>query len=116
MLTDSSLIEPILLVPFVAITAVVLAGLFNPILSILLLSCYGIILLGYGAIAAFEERDSTFLMLVPLLLILEHASYLIGTGRGTLKGRWTRAPAATPTVVFSKTVSREPPIKIAIGA
>jgi len=79
-----------IIVPFVGALLLPMILWLSPLLAIIIFTIYLIAIFLKGLQGAKEAKESRFLLLIPLLFITEHFSYLLGMIYGITKGKWKR--------------------------
>lgn len=79
-------------VPPVAAVGILLTAFVAPLTFFALLLTYVTIISGYTLLLLFKARKSEYLISIPIVFILEHASYTFGFWKGTIEAISRRMP------------------------
>ena len=79
-----------IIIPFVGALLFPLIMWFFPLLAIIIFTIYLIVIFLKGFQVTNEAKESFFLLLIPVLFITEHISYLLGMIYGITKWKWKR--------------------------
>ncbi len=83
---QSLLLGPTLAVPL-ALPLLAASFLLKPIVGIAILAAYAVLIFGTAGTIAARKRDVRYLATVPVVLVLEHASYVAGFWVGAFRTR-----------------------------
>ena len=89
-LTSRDYADTKIIVPFLGGFLFPIILWFFPLLALIISTLYLLVVFFLGLQAAYENKERRFLLLVPVLLVTEHFSYLLGMICGITKGKWKR--------------------------